>query len=250
MRIKLRYERKYLVPNYFLDAIRKRLSGFVRPDIFTAPDTEGNPQYTVRSIYFDNSALGCYYEKGDGIMFRRKFRIRSYDSYEPHAKVVFEIKRKIENRIKKYRAFMCYDDIDDIFDTYDVEKYALKDRRYETSVDSAKRFFYHYIKYNFYPTVHVVYEREAYHGKFDPDTRITLDKNIRSRLYPKINDVFSNNNLKYLFKGHFILEIKYYRDTMPEWAHGIVKEFRLRHDALSKYTIGIDVNKDRVLQIY
>lgn len=246
MKTKLRYERKYLVPNYFLDGIRKRITGFVRPDIFTNTEDDTPPQYTVRSIYFDNDELNCYYEKGDGVMLRRKFRVRSYDNYAKGKKTVLEIKRKIENRIKKYRAFLSYDDLEELFSSFDLNKYIIQKEGFE----NASRFFYHYVKYNFKPTVLVVYEREAYHGKFDPDTRITLDKNIRSRLNPNLNELFTNYNLKYLFKSHFILEIKYYRDTMPEWAHSLVEEFRLRHEALSKYTIGIDTNKDRVLQIY
>jgi len=250
MKTKLRYERKYLVPNSKMNELRQRLMGFVRPDSFTSKNEFGLNQYTVRSIYFDNNALSCYYEKGDGIMYRRKFRIRGYDNYESCNKVVFEIKRKIENRIKKYRAFMLYDDLEEVFRTYDVDNYVIRDDKYEASVDNARRFFYHFVKYNFNPTVLVVYEREAYHGKFDAGTRITIDKNIRSKNYPVMNDLFTNDNLKYLFKSHFILEIKYYRDTMPEWARSLVKEFKLRHEALSKYTIGFDVNRHRVLQIY
>jgi len=248
--MKLRYERKYLVPNASMEAIRKRITPFVRPDLFALANESGINQYTVRSIYFDSHDLISYFEKGDGIMFRRKFRIRGYDNYTQGCKVVFEIKRKIENRIRKHRAFMLYDDVEKVFETGNVEDYVVKDKKYALAVEDAKRFFYHITKYQFKPTVLVVYEREAYHGKFDPDTRITFDKNIRSRIFPEMKDLYSNNNLKHLFDSHFILEIKYYADTMPQWANGIVEEFKLRHEALSKYTIGYDVNKHKALHLY
>jgi hypothetical protein len=49
--------------------------------------------------------------------------------------------------------------------------------------------------------------------------------------------------LKPLFNNHFVLEIKYYTDQMPLWARSLVQEYKLRCDAISKYTIGYDVNK-------
>ena len=93
------------------------------------------------------------------------------------------------------------------------------------------------------PTVLVVYEREAYHGLLDSGVRITFDKNIRSRVYPELADMFNNHGLKHLFDSHFILEIKYFTEKMPTWAKSLVEEFRLRHEALSKYTVGYDINQ-------
>ncbi len=61
----------------------------------------------------------------------------------------------------------------------------------------------------------VVYEREAYHGDFDPGVRITFDKNIRSYIYPDLSDMFKKRDLKHLFKNHFILEVKYFTDKCP-----------------------------------
>ncbi|MDD3877373.1 MAG: polyphosphate polymerase domain-containing protein [Bacteroidales bacterium] len=246
----LRYERKYLVPNSLMDALRKRLITFVRPDSFTSVNEKGINQYTVRSIYFDSNDLISYYEKGDGIMFRRKFRVRGYDNYCNGCKVVFEIKRKIEDRIRKHRAFMLFDDVENVFASGDVEKFVIKDNKYTEGVEDAKRFFYHIVKYQFKPTVLIVYDREAYHGKFDSGTRITFDKNIRSRTYTPLKELYCDNNLKYLFDSHFILEIKYYGDNMPSWAKSLVEEFKLRHEALSKYTIGYDVNNLKSLQLY
>jgi len=238
----LRYERKYLVPNSMMDDLRKRLVTFVIPDDFTSVNEKGISQYTVRSIYYDTRDLVSYFEKFDGIMLRRKFRIRGYDDYYKGCKVVFEIKRKIENRTRKHRAFMQFDDMEEVFQTGDVEKYVVKDKKYKSGVDDAKRFFYHYVKYQLIPTALIVYEREAYQGKFDPAIRITFDKNIRSSMYPQLSDLYSNDNLKYLFDSHFILEIKYYEGDMSVWSKSLVEEFSLLHEALSKYTTSIDVN--------
>ncbi len=243
----LRLERKYLVPNYLMDDLRKRILPFVRPDINAKSNGSSYPQYVVRSIYYDSPNLDCYIEKKEGVQFRRKFRIRGYGYHDDNNnQVVFEIKRKIENRIKKHRAFVNLDNVVDILETGNVEKYVLQDRRkYEVSLDDARRFFYHVKKYNYVPTVLVVYEREAYHGKFDTGVRITLDKNIRSLSYPEITGLYNESDLAPLFKSHFKLEIKYFTHIMPLWAKSLVQEFRLRHEALSKYVIGYDACRKR-----
>ena len=246
----LRVERKYLVPNDKMEAIRERISHFVRPDIYTRNNGSGYPEYTVRSIYFDSKDFSCYAEKHEGLMLRRKFRIRGYNEETEDSKVVMEIKRKIQARQKKYRAFVNYKDIEKLLERGNPEKYVISNGNGNLPVIDAGKFLFHIKKRQFIPTCLVVYEREPYHGKLDEGVRITFDKNIRSRLFPTMDSLYEERELKQLFKRHFILEIKYYRHDMPVWARSIVQEFRLRNDALSKYTIGIDVNRDKVLTTY
>jgi SPX domain protein involved in polyphosphate accumulation len=238
----LRYERKYLVPYAIMDALRDRLMPFVNTDKFAAKNiVDDFPQYTVRSIYLDSPFLDCHQEKQEGVELRKKFRIRSYNDYNPDAIAIFEIKRKIENRIKKHRAFTSFKNVEPLMHSADIMKYFRPTDSGEI-IDDAKRFFFHVKKRYLRPTVLIVYEREAYHGRLDPGVRITFDKNIRSRNVPEYSDLFTHENLRHLFPAHFILEIKYFTDDMPTWAKSLVQEFRLRNDALSKYTIGYDVN--------
>jgi SPX domain protein involved in polyphosphate accumulation len=246
----LRVERKYLVPNNKIDAIRERISSFVRPDLYTSKNEDGINEYTVRSIYFDSKDLACYAEKHDGLMLRRKFRIRGYNDQLPGSKVVMEIKRKIENRQKKYRSFVMYENIEKLLQHGDLDKYVISNGNGCPTLTNAAKFMFHIKKGQYIPTCLVTYEREAYFGKLDDGVRITFDKNIRSRLYPAMDSLYDNERLKPLFKRHFILEIKYFTSDMPVWARSLVQEFRLRNDALSKYTIGIDVTRDKILTTY
>lgn len=236
----LRYEKKYLVPNELMDKIRSRMSSFVRPDIFTNKNNDGLRQYTVRSIYFDTRNLDFYTEKKEGLIYRRKFRIRGYDAIEPGCRVVFEIKRKIENRVKKHRSFVPYENVDKILNHGDIERYIVNDNKCPKAVEDAQRFLFHIKKSQLTPTCLIVYEREAWHGKFDQGVRITFDKNIRSLVYPDLDMLFDDNNMKHLFSNQFILEVKYFTDHMPLWARSLIQEFKLRNEALSKYTIGFD----------
>jgi SPX domain protein involved in polyphosphate accumulation len=246
----LRVERKYLVPNDKIDAIRERISSFVSPDLYTRQNGKGISEYTVRSIYFDSKDFSCYAEKHEGLMLRRKFRIRGYNDLVPGSRVVMEIKRKISNRQKKYRSFVMFDDIEKLLHNGDLNRYVIANGNGCPTLTNAAKFMYHVKKKQFIPTCLVSYEREAYFGKMDKGVRITFDKNIRSRLYPTIDSLFDNERMKQLFNRHFILEIKYFTNEMPVWARSLVQEFKLRNDALSKYTIGIDVSRDKVLTIY
>lgn len=246
----LRNEKKYLVPNRMLEAMRHRVDDFVRPDIFSSEQEKGIPQYTVRSIYFDNRRLECYHEKLEGIFSRRKFRVRGYEPDGEETQVVLEVKRKIENRVKKHRAFMKYHHLDQLLETGNISKYVPEASGGEDAQAEAARFMYHVKKKLFEPTCLVSYEREAYHGVLDPGVRVTFDKNIRSLLFPKTSALFRNKGLIPVFPSHFILEIKYFQDEMPRWAKSLVQEFRLRNDALSKYAQGIDVYDSYIKKLF
>ncbi|MFO7999021.1 MAG: polyphosphate polymerase domain-containing protein [Bacteroidales bacterium] len=240
-----RSERKYLVPNYLLDPLRSRFGGFVRPDLYSDEDKKGRYQYTVRSIYFDSHDMAFYHEKLSGLMDRRKLRVRGYNQMKPGEEVVLEIKLKNGNRIFKHRAGVLYERLNEILQTGEVEPFLYhgSGQDLEKALTDAGRFLFHYKNRQLKPTCLVAYEREAYHGKHNPGVRVTFDKNIRSRLYPEIEQLFSEEHLRLLFKSHFILEVKYFEDKMPSWARSIIYEFKLRTEALSKYVIGFDVNK-------
>lgn len=243
----LRVERKYLVPYQSMDALRERFSSFVRSDRYALKKEDGISQYTVRSIYFDSRNMACYSDKHEGVMLRRKLRVRGYENGESE-QVVLEIKRKIASRQKKYRSLVRFSDVEKLLETGNLEKYIILNG--SGSLTDASKFMYHIKKGNYIPTCLITYEREAFHGKFDDGVRITFDKNIRSRLYPEIDSLYSEKNMKLLFKNHFILEIKYFSQQMPLWVRSVVQEFRLRNDALSKYAIGIDVNREKVVATY
>jgi len=237
----LRYEKKYLVPYSFLHRLRERIQPFVKDDKYGANKDTSYPQYTVRSIYLDTQNLDCHSEKIEGVELRKKFRIRTYNNFSPDNIAIFEIKRKIENRIQKYKAISKYKHVNKIMETCDIVKY-FDNERNNNCLEDAQKFFFHVKKNNLNPTVLVTYEREAYQGVHDPGVRLTFDKNIRSIIYPHFKELYREEGLKHLFPGHFILEVKYFTDEMPSWAKSLLQEFRLRNDALSKYTIGYDIH--------
>jgi hypothetical protein len=234
----LRYERKYLVSNSAMNDLRKKIIPFVKPDIY-AEKENGLTQYTVRSIYYDSPVFHSYYEKIEGLKDRKKLRIRGYDHFAPDNLVFLEIKRKLENRIAKNRSRIAFNSLPEFLETGNLS--LLKcDPDNTREIEDASRFMFNMKRYCQQPANLVVYEREPYHGKFDHGVRITLDKNIRSSLNPRLDQLYEDPGLKYLWEQHFILEIKYFTDNMPSWARAIIDHFGLRHEALSKYAMGLD----------
>ncbi len=234
--MKLRYERKYLIPNHLLEPLRGAVQPFVRPDLY-ARDSEV-PHYTVRSIYFDSIHRHAVFEKIEGLRDRKKLRVRGYNNLETNSKVFLEIKRKISNRIYKNRAPILFCNLEKVLTYGEYEPYLLKnDQRVK---DDAARFLYNQKRYQMHPVNLIVYHREPYHGIFDPGVRITFDKNIRSRIYPQLNELFDNVDFVYPWAGHFILEVKYFDSPMPSWMKSIVREFDLKAQALSKYVEGFN----------
>jgi hypothetical protein len=233
--MQVRYERKYLVPNHQLDALRSTLMPFVRPDTL-APQTNGIPQYTVRSIYFDSPSNGAFFEKIEGFKNRKKLRLRGYDQGTDTSVVFLEIKRKLENRIAKTRVKTTFENARELLANHNREAFFAPET---PAWDDTGRFLFNYIRHRQTPRNLVVYDREPYHGKFDPGVRITFDKNIRSRLLPELRELYDNDGLKLVWEKHFILEIKYFTDYMPAWGRSIVEQYKLSHQALSKYAEGI-----------
>lgn len=240
--MKLRYERKYLVLNHQLDSIRERIQTFVKPDLFAAKNGKSYPEYTVRSIYFDSPNLSSLLDKNEGFKERKKLRVRGYNQESIDKKVFLEIKRKTGDRIYKNRSLIPYKSLQKTIE-YGLSKTLETMLEKSHQKEDAIKFLYQKNRYFQTPVNLVVYEREPYHGKFDHGTRITLDKNIRSKMYPNIEDLFSDNNFNYVWKEHFILEIKYFEPPMPLWAKSIVNEFKLQSAPLSKYVEGYYCHK-------
>lgn len=231
--MKYRYERKYLVPNERLDELRTRVKPFLRPDTFAPVNEKGLYQYTVRSVYYDTPEFNSLYEKWEGVEVRKKLRIRGYDRQQADSMVFLEIKRKLGDRIWKNRAQVSYNDVHELLNT-GFANGAGKNVKGRNEED-ARKFLFNLYRYGYRPVNLIVYDREPFHGKFDPGVRITFDKNIRCKMWPSLKDLYTNSGLRLVWKDFFILEIKYFENKMPTWARSVVQEFGLRHEALSKF---------------
>ena len=234
----MRREYKYLVLQKDIDRLRQRILPFVTVDDFAC---EGN-QYTVRSIYFDSSNLKYYNEKIDGIKIRKKLRVRGYNEQADESIVFLEIKRKNENHINKNRSAIKYYNLNDLLTTKDLESYCLTENGFENSVEDGERFLHNVHKHSLRPIVLIVYEREAYFSKFDPGLRLTFDKNLRYFLFPSLDELYTEQDLKYTMPKNFIFEIKFL-SGFPGWLQSSLRDLNISRMALSKYTMCLDNEK-------
>jgi hypothetical protein len=233
----MRHEYKYLVPNYLIDDIRAAIRPYLDVDDYAVP-TGG--QYTVRSIYFDSSDLTCYWEKEAGIKDRKKLRVRGYNRRDEKSKVFLEIKRKTNSLISKNRALLPYSSLLPAFRDIDPIQYVREEQRDQ---DDARRFFYHLRRQSMVPIETVLYEREPFNCRFRSSLRVTFDRNLRSVLYPGLENLYDETDVVPALPDHFILEVKCDVDRgFPGWVKGFLARFDLKKQALSKYVICLDTH--------
>jgi hypothetical protein len=232
-----RLEYKYLVPTELLDVIRADIHPFLTIDQY-AGRREPN-EYTIKSVYYDTPAMNCYYEKLDGVDIRKKFRIRGYNDTQGADLIFLEIKRKNNNFISKNRAPLHYRDVDALFATRDIDRYVLQMSANGQGRDDARRFFYYYFRLRLSPQIMVVYDREAFFGRFDDTLRITLDKNLRSAPCTFQAGLHLPCPYRLVMPKHFIFELKFY-GRLPAWVNEMINRYQLPRLALSKYTLSLD----------
>jgi len=99
-----RYELKYVADRRLVAAFRESIGSRVGRD---PHGIEGF--YPVWSRYYDTSDLTFYWQKIDGIRFRRKLRIRHYgapDDLVPESRVWVEIKQRLNRVTQKRRVLL------------------------------------------------------------------------------------------------------------------------------------------------
>jgi len=205
------------------------------------------PGYTVRSIYYDTSRIQCYYEKVEGIKTRKKFRIRGYNAQATGSVVYLEIKRKHIDFIAKDRAPLMYSELPELFTERNIDDHILSYGDNGAEKESARHFLYHYFCHRLRPIVLITYDREAYFSKFDDSLRITIDKNLRSSMFPKLDDLFDESQAISAMRKHVVLEVKFF-GGLPAWVLALIEKYSLQRMAISKYAICLEshgISKER-----
>jgi SPX domain protein involved in polyphosphate accumulation len=230
-----RKEYKYFVQWEMLEPLRKRFMQYMEYDPFARQMVDHN--YTVRSVYIDTPRLLFYNEKLDGIKIRKKLRVRVYNELEPNSLAFLEIKRKIEDTIFKERLKLPLAETIHLMNGIDIR---LQDG-YATFSEAAtlEKFKYLTKRLNLKPTVLITYEREALIGIDDPSLRVTFDLNVRSYPNPQLEEIYREDDLTEIASQYFILEVKF-NGRMPVWIRNVIRDFKLRIQAISKYCNGID----------
>lgn len=161
-----RHELKYLInlPDWAL--LRARFPAAIARDPHAGPQGE----YHIRSLYFDDYWNSAYEEKDEGILTRKKYRIRVYNCSD--ARILLERKSKYGQYIHKDSAPMTREELDQLLEgEYD---FLLR-----SSHGLLREFYFECMSRIMRPRVIVDYDREPF--VLDAGTvRITFDKHVRA----------------------------------------------------------------------
>lgn len=218
---KYRHEIKYVISKRMAEILKQRLLLIMDVD---ANSSNIDNTYLIRSLYFDDINNTAYYEKIDGVEFRKKYRIRIYNYDDSFIRL--ECKYKHNNMTSK--------------DQYRIDKNTyeniVKGNLNELEISNNKMFnnFILDLKLkSLKPTVIVDYKRLALTYPIS-DVRVTFDSCISSGVYNY--DLFdkNTNNLSIIDDDNIVLEVKY-NEILPESIAIILSTIPSVRESFSKF---------------
>ena len=214
-----RHEIKFFINEKQAEELKKNLLKIMSPDV------NGKNGYFIRSLYFDTPTSSAYYEKLDGVEYRRKYRIRLYNQDDSY--ICLEKKIKDNNMTAKEQVVIskeeCLKILNDNLSIYDYEDGLLKEFLVEMKIKNLK------------PSIIVDYDRYALTYPVS-DVRITFDSNIQSGIY-NYNLFDYDHMICPILENHLmILEVKI-NEILPDVIEMILKTIPSIRSAFSKFAI-------------
>jgi hypothetical protein len=218
--MEFRHELKFLMHPHDAAVLKKQLSVMMELDL--NGDAQG--RYMVRSLYFDTLAGSAFFDKLDGVEYRRKYRIRYYNNDTKFIRLESKLKiddlsSKTQDRITMETAEqLMRGELGPILLNHNS---VLSDFILDMKLNGLK------------PSVIVDYQRTAYlHQSLD--VRITFDEQIRSRIYDTQLFKTKFGSVEVLEPGDVVLEVKY-DELIPRFIADILRQVPMTRLAVSKY---------------
>ena len=219
---KYRHELKFKISNSAAEVLKQKLSLILGKDK-NAYYEDGS--YLIKSLYFDDRDSSSYYEKMDGVLYRKKYRIRMYNDVDTFIRL--EKKMKHNNYTAKEQMLISKD-------IYSKILYGKIDE-IENPDGLLLEFITNYKNKGLVPSVIVEYHRTAFTYPIS-DVRITFDSNIQSSLYNY--DLFNTSYPRYIVDepGKQVLEVKF-NEVLPLHIANILNDIPSCREAVSKFAI-------------
>jgi SPX domain protein involved in polyphosphate accumulation len=206
---------------------------------YLAPDENGDKggTYGVASLYFDSPDLRCYWEKINGIRFRRKLRIRRYQtgvSLTQDSPVFVEVKQRLNRVTQKRRLCLPFRDALD----FCLRRHARQCINSENPVEAEILSMCYW--YDLRPASVVMYNRQALVGSdLDIGLRVTFDRDLRYRTHDL--DLANQDVAGYFLfpPDRVIMEIKV-NERAPYWLTELAAKHNLNLVRVSKYCRSIE----------
>ena len=220
---KYRNEIKFIISKDMAEVLKQRLSLIM--DVDTNSVNKDNSYY-IRSLYFDDEDSSAFYEKLDGVEYRKKYRIRIYNLDDKFIRL--ECKYKHNNMTSKDQILITKEECSKIIDGKIDEFKFDKD-------NILKKFLIDYRINRLKPSIIVDYNRLAftYHVS---DVRITFDSKIKSGLYNYNLFDEDSNMYSVIDDSEVVLEVKF-NEILPESIAIILSTVPTFRQAFSKFAI-------------
>ena len=223
---KYRHEIKYIISKESALILKKRLLLIMNVDKNSTSDNT----YNIRSLYFDDIYNSAYYEKIDGTLYRKKYRIRIYN-YDASF-IRLECKYKHNNMTSKDQVKISYEM---------YEKIINNDCNCDSDNELLNKFLLDMKLRLLRPKVIVDYKRVALTYPVS-DVRVTFDFNISSGVYNY--NLFDKDvsKLPIIDDKNVVLEVKY-NEILPESIALILQTVPLEREAFSKFAYCMGVKE-------
>lgn len=219
-----RYEIKFLLNKNQLEKLKKEISKHMYLDEYN----KNKEFYTISNIYYDTNDDYLIRNSLSKPLYKEKVRLRAYGVPKSDEKVYLEIKKKYNSIVNKRRTSILLDDAKSFIETGIKPK--LKPFMNEQVLSELE---YTIGLYNLMPKAYIAYDRRAYFGIADPDFRLTIDTNIRTRRYDLKLENGDYGELL-LPRGQYLMELKT-AGGIPEWIAGFLSENNIFKTSFSKY---------------
>ncbi|NUM80334.1 polyphosphate polymerase domain-containing protein [bacterium] len=227
-----RFELKYLLSLKQAEIFKKALRAYL------VADEHDNGRYGLASLYYDSPDFRCYWEKVDGIRFRRKLRIRRYECDAPlmeDTPVFVEIKQRVDRVTQKRRVILPYGEALRLCNRRQYpEQVAAED---EAVVNEIYAYLW---QYNLRPVSIVRYERQAFIGtNYDLGLRVTFDGALNYQVHRlRLEEVTSS--LPMISPDRTVMEVKV-NERIPYWLTEMIAAHNLKMIRISKYCHSIEL---------
>jgi len=227
-----RFELKYLLTLKQAEQFKSALRAYLVPDEYG----QDNGRYALTSLYYDSPDLRCYWEKEYSLRFRRKLRMRRYETSEPlteETPIFLEIKQRIDRVTQKRRAVLSYGDALRLCNDRQFPNCESEDR---AVIEEIYVFLW---QYNLRPVSIVRYDRQAFIGtEYDIGLRVTFDTELSFQSH-RLHLHEEPSSLPMLPGDQVVMEIKV-NERMPIWLTELIADHNLKMVRVSKYCRSIE----------
>lgn len=226
-----RYEIKYLVDTTEAARIREEIEQRLDRDRHS-----GDRGYGIWSVYYDTRQLRFYWEKIEGLKFRRKLRIRHYGdrfTVADDTPVFVEIKQRVNRVTQKRRVRLPYRDALRLCDGRQMVEHEPSPGAFlEEVLDLILRL-------DLRATAMTGYTRHAYVGRdADVGLRVTFDHRVRGRDRDFHLGADAENRLIVPARKS-IVEVKA-NERVPYWLTDLAAKRNLQVVRVSKYCQSVE----------